>query len=1700
MNDFQRVEELTLKLLDDAISEKELEELEILIEQDQKMRKLHIDLIEQESALRGMREELDLSKKIMQRIRELRTNEPGWEWFLGKRFWGYATAAVVLVFLVMGVQALWLAYQTADPQETFLYGRSMLTPGESSPQRVFVRNAVSQKPLSGAEVKLAVYNPQGDRVFEAQGRSDKYGFAYFEPKLSADHEEGSYTLKVEALSNKGTDEIERSLTLSRSFKILVSTDKPLYQPGQLIHIRTLALATADNLPMAERQIVIEIEDGKGNKVFKRKLKTSAYGIAAADFQLAEQVNLGQYKISATMGDTTSERTVNVKRYSLPKFRIDLVSQRGFYAPGENVKGHVSAQYTFQKPVAKAKVVLTASEFVEEWKVFSKLEGRTDAAGIFRYDIPLKSYFAGSDLKNGDALISLEVTVLDQAGHGQKKTQEIIVSNQPIRVELFPESKELVQNVENILYILTSYPDGRPAQTKLTLGKTAKEIETSSAGIARVKITPTSQMLKLTIEAQDAKGAKVKIAKQLEVNQSLAGLLLRVDKAVYQAGDSLPVELHAPSHTGTVFVDLVKDRRTLLTKSLELTNGKAAFAFDLAADLFGTLEIHAYYIKPDGNMVSDARIIQVNRADQLKIESKLDKASYRPGEKANLHLAVSDPTGKPTPAALGLAGVDEAVFALFEMRPGLERVYFNIQEELLKPRYEIHAQLSLTALDSLRPKEEITPELEEATVVLFSQGEGTSPPEQHVGLSFEDKDFRIRDAKSRQYAKITAAASLILVLLFLVLVLPLFVYAIYRLFKPIVLDVEEYDKQAIKSLLRRIYFWFACVLYSPLVGIALSILTLKRSIQEEGAVVLAVSLGFLALVKLSQWVIRFRRLPASQSIPVLKKIISGLPVALAFAGGAVVSLIYVSSNHSRIISDFVISNMFFIIIGILVLIIGVLSASLTAVVQKTSVGRWLWIVFNRTLTVLAPLFVIFLFAVPQSAEFAVPQSAEDVRVKGENTGSIPPLYFKTILRDQKSPKAPSRIRRYFPETLLWIPELITDQKGEAKVEIPLADSITTWRIAMSAVSANGHLGAWQLPLRVFQDFFVDIDFPTTLTQHDKINVPLAIYNYLKEPQTIKIEVQRKPWYKLHGPTKKTIRLAAGEVTSLPLVIEALWPGQHILQIKALGTKMSDAVERSVRVEPDGKQIVKTIAGRLEQNLRHTIQFPKEAIRGANDLFVKIYPGSFSQVVEGLDNIFRMPYGCFEQTSSTTYPNVLVLNYMRTTKQIKPELEMKALNFINLGYQRLVSYEVDGGGFEWFGKAPAHTVLTAYGLMEFSDMAKVYAVDPQLIARTRAWLYSQQNHDGSWDSPDTNRQTDGMKTTAYITWALAEASDDDSYKAQLDRALNYIAQHATSVQDSYTLALAANALLAGGHQDANKILNLLASKKIKEGKLVHWSSTSSGVTHSQGKVLDIETTAISAYAFLKAKTNISLAHKALAWLVTQKDQFGNWHSTQATVHSFRALLLGSNAAGAEIKDKMLVTVTANGKVAKELKITPDNFDVFHLISLRPLIKPGENLVALEVAGQGELAYQIVAEHYLPWQKKEVLAAHKPISIDVKYDQTTLKKNDILQVEVKVSYNQPGTAAMTIVDLGIPPGFELVPGTFESLVEHSVIERFSITGRQVILYIREIPNKKPLAFIYQLKAKYPVKVKTKATKVYQYYQPEIKDASLPIKLKVL
>jgi uncharacterized protein YfaS (alpha-2-macroglobulin family) len=723
----------------------------------------------------------------------------------------------------------------------------------------------------------------------------------------------------------------------------------------------------------------------------------------------------------------------------------------------------------------------------------------------------------------------------------------------------------------------------------------------------------------------------------------------------------------------------------------------------------------------------------------------------------------------------------------------------------------------------------------------------------------------------------------------------------------------------------------------------------------------------------------------------------------------------------------------------------------------------------------------------------------------------------------TPGEPPRLRQYFPETMFWQPEAITDADGFLRLELPMADSITTWRLTALASTQDGRLGASTIGLRVFQDFFIDLDLPIALTQNDEIAVPVGVFNYLPETQTVNLEIEQAPWFQLLDDAAKEITIASNDIDVVYFRIKAVDFGRQALKVTALGSRMSDAIQKEVTVHPDGKPMAYTASDRLTtEGATEKVEIPGTAIPGTQHLAVKIYPGVVSQVVEGLDSILRMPYGCFEQTSSTTYPNVLVLDYLQTTQQASPETQFKAEEYINLGYQRLTTFEVSGGGFSLFGDPPADRMLTAYGLQEFSDMSHVHNVDQAIIERAAEWLLGQQESDGSWkndrglvhENTWANLENDSLPVTAYIVWSLLEAGYADDGRTQ--NGLSYVREYLSQADDPYVLALVANALVAADLEQGQmtgattSALDKLAGMAQYDGQAAYWTSSVATFMGSEGQTGSIETTALAAFAFIRANSHPDVGNAALTYLVREKDSFGTWYNTQATVLSLKALIQ-SVRAGAENVDAT-VTVTLNGGQEHTVKVTPENFDVVQSVSFDD-VSPGiENTVAIAMSGEGNLMYQVSGEYYLPWG--EVIdfqegTVSELITIELEYDRTELTVNDTTQVDVTVTLNEPGRAEWTLIDLGIPPGFSVVTEDLNALVsrfedvpedyEFPTIERYELTGRQIMIYTGNLSHEHALAFSFRMQAKFPLKAKSPASNAYDYYNPDIRGESAPVVIVV-
>ena len=245
--------------------------------------------------------------------------------------------------------------------------------------------------------------------------------------------------------------------------------------------------------------------------------------------------------------------------------------------------------------------------------------------------------------------------------------------------------------------------------------------------------------------------------------------------------------------------------------------------------------------------------------------------------------------------------------------------------------------------------------------------------------------------------------------------------------------------------------------------------------------------------------------------------------------------------------------------------------------------------------------------------------------------------------------------------------------------------------------------------------------------------------------------------------------------------------------------------------------------------------------------------------------------------------------------------------------------------------------------------------------------------------------------------------------------------------------------------------------------------------------------------------------MTYIAAKKDAAGTWGTTQATIMVLRALLLATEKGAADVRGTLEVLL--NGRPMETLTLTPENNDLLHQFVLKGIegsgsSSGGANTVEIRMKGKGGLAYQIVGSYFLPWDEKP---KNEALSISVAYDRARLAQDDIATATAGVKNNLPKTANMVMLDLGIPPGFDLLSEDLQAYVEKTAaqksgrLEKFSLTATQAILYFNSIAPGETVKLHFRLRAKYPIRARTFQSRVYEYYDPAVSATARPVELEV-
>jgi len=1023
-------------------------------------------------------------------------------------------------YQIKGTRSL---FMLLDKSDLILMVPEKLYAGQKSLLKAFLIDPRTGAALSNKKIRLELIAADGTRT-TMEETTDAKGAALFE---SDEDDPQDLTAKAAVIGGNG-ETVETNVAVVRESRLLLTSDKPMYQPGQTMHLRALGLDRFDLKPLSGEHVLFEVMDSKGNKVFKQEGASNEFGVAWAEFKLGAQVLMGPYTLRVTIGDVASEKTVSVDRYSLPKFKVAVDVDKSFYMPGQTVSGTVQADYFFGKPVEDGTVSIVPYKYEAEWVPMETIQGVTNDSGLYAFSFKLPNYLVGQPIEGGKAMVMVEFSVTDTASHEQKVAKNLIVTDKVMDVVAIPESGEVVPDVSNLFYLFVTDPNGNPvgATCKLTvngaeLDEEGDEVAVPTSGPAVVSLTPHQGTLDLVVVAKNDQGDSATATFNFSVGSAQAGILLRTDKALYKVGESMVISAFVANAYDTVFLDVVRKNQTVLTKSLEVVDGEAALTVDLDGALTEDLMVDAYILADNGQFIRDTRVVFVQPATDLDIAVKADKDEYLPGESAKIEFTVTDGDKKPVQSALGLQVVDEAVFALSEVKPGLLELYFRLEDELANPTYQIGKGLGLSlgglmaAEANAEPGSEEDKAVQDTTAAAFAAMGGLTPGQQRIS-SWADALKGIPEVVNPFYDTRKA---------------------------------EVLDRLGLLLAVDQTDWYDACPILADY-------LSKPREWDFWGN-------PFTFTVAGDDW-----------SCSVTMK--SRGPDEMENSG----------DDWSTTFDLYALSGK-----G-----------------QWKGGGGWM----------------------EGDGDFANEPTAGAM-----DAGAVeeePPAEPEP--GEEGGGKASVKVRSWFPETLFVLPSLITGEDGKASVEFPLADSITEWRMTTLASSMAGHLGSRDDGIVVFQDFFVDIDFPKYLTQNDELKFPVAVYNYLPEQQTVSIEVTEDDWFDLLADPVQELTLEAGEVSVVFFPVKVTKVGWHSLLVYGLGAKEAkDAIKRTVEVKPDGKEIVDTTSARFKNDGKTTstdqvqlvAEFPDNSIEGARFVVVKILPGLSTHIVEGMESMLQLPGG-------------------------------------------------------------------------------------------------------------------------------------------------------------------------------------------------------------------------------------------------------------------------------------------------------------------------------------------------------------------------------------------------------------------------------------------------------------------------------------------
>jgi hypothetical protein len=683
----------------------------------------------------------------------------------------------------------------------------------------------------------------------------------------------------------------------------------------------------------------------------------------------------------------------------------------------------------------------------------------------------------------------------------------------------------------------------------------------------------------------------------------------------------------------------------------------------------------------------------------------------------------------------------------------------------------------------------------------------------------------------------------------------------------------------------------------------------------------------------------------------------------------------------------------------------------------------------------------------------------------------------------------RLREFFPETLLWQPSVITRRDGTSKLHFKLADNITTWKLSLLASDKDGRVGYLQKELQAFQPFFVEHDPPKILTAGDELQLPVVVRNYLEKPQTVSVTMKPESWFTLLGDSSQELSVPAGDSSNAIFGFRAtafIHEGKQ--RVTAANHALGDAVEKPVTVHPNGREDATFATRIISSDDAFDYDLPSGIIPTSLHAQVKLYPNLVAHAVDAIEAGLERPYGCGEQTISSTYPSLMVLQYLSKHPGTDPVIAARAHRYLEQGYRRLLNYRSTDGGFTYWGSGEPDSALTAYAIRFLRDAAQFIKVDEDVVPDAELWLIRAQTKDG-WQ-PQYGR-SENLTSYVALTLSGAPATDknEQAAKTAVGKALSHLGAVAEQYEDPYEIAtVGLLALRVGDRPSAERSATILRKKALAEGQTSYWELVENTPFYGWGHAGAVETTAL-VVRFLRemnSPNDRDLIQRGLLYMLANKDRYGVWYSgqtTQQVLHTMMEFLdTGDNGGSYQLE--------INGKSAADVTVS-SNQVAPSFVDISKYLESGKNHVVVHRNSKGGSAsLQVASDYYTPWTGETATESVRTgdvrgLKLRVDFDTHQARVGEDIHCKVYVERFGSRGWGMMLAEIGLPPGVDVDRASLDKAMGNFGINQYDVLPDRLVLYLW--PQAGGTQFEFTFRPRIAMQAMNAQSVLFDYYNPE-------------